>query len=167
MNISYYLNLRQQYHPRILQFIFILESPPISGLYFYDENGNISEPLFSEMMKLLNFKPQNKREGLLFFRNCGYLLVDATYRPVNNLKGKIRDEEILKNFKYLVEDLNDICNEIRIPIILVKANICRMLESKLKQEGFNIVNNGAIIPFPSTGQQKRFHQEISKIHQPA
>ena len=51
--------------------VFVLESPPKSGLYFY-KPGAVSEPLFSAMMKdVLEIKPQTKEEGLSVPRIVG------------------------------------------------------------------------------------------------
>ena len=163
MNKEYYFPLRNKYFPTNLKVVFVLESPPASGKYFYDEGGILSEPLFSAMMKLLNFNPQNKRDGLRYFAGSGHFLVDATYEPVNKLKGKIRDNTILKNYENLVTDLEKLGDPKQINFILVKANICRLLEPRLLSIGFNVQNNGIIIPFPSSGQQKKFFMEIQKI----
>ena len=105
MNKEYYLRLRDKYLPDTLKYIFLLESPPASGLYFYDESGKTSEPLFKEIMKLLDVTTTNKREGLKLFQKAGYLLADATYQPVNELKEKKRNDVILRDFSNLVEDL--------------------------------------------------------------
>jgi len=93
------------------------------------------------------------------------LLVDATYQPVNALKGKKRDHVILRDLINLVEDLKKVSAGKNIPIILVKSNICTILETRLKQQGFTVQNNGVVVPFPSTGQQKRFHEKLSRFHQ--
>ena len=143
--------------------IFILESPPESGKYFYDEEGSVNEPLFKAMMKLLNFKPQNKREGLAYFADSGHLIVDATYEPVNKLNDKEREDKILENFENLVADLKKLGDPKQLKIILVKANICRLLEKRLLSKGFDVLNNGIVIPFPSTGQQKNFFTESLKV----
>ena len=160
---EYYLKLRNTYHPDKLNLVFLLESPPASGIYFYDETGATTEPLFRGIMKLLNYKPTDKKDGLKFFKSKGYLLLDATYKQVNRLKGKERNETILSDFNNLVCVLESICLDKEIPIILVKANICKLLEERLTIKGFNIINNGTVIPFPSTGNQNRFHTEISKL----
>ncbi len=101
MNEKYYLSLRNKYVPKNLKIVFVLESPPASGKYFYDKNGSVSEPLFSAMMKLLNFNPQDKRGGLKYFAESGYFLVDATYESVNQLRGQIRENIILRNYQNL------------------------------------------------------------------
>ena len=164
MNKEKYLSLREKYLPEKLEIIFVLESPPASGLYFYDENGKTSEPLFAAMMKLLNFSAKNKKEGLELFQKEGYIIVDSTYEPVNRLKGRQRNDVILRDFDALIEDLEGLNPGKRVPLVLVKANICRLLEPRLKRHGFNVKNNGTVVPFPSTGQQKKFHEEIGKCH---
>jgi len=163
---SYYIRLQKKFHPSDLKTVFILESPPISGLYFYDTTGSTGEPLFTAMMNLLRVKPRNKEEGLTLFSEKGCLLVDATYSPVNQLKGKERNEKILEDFDGLVSDLESLGDKRELDFILIKANICRLLESRLVSLGFNIKNNGVVIPFPSTGQQTKFYKEISKLFTP-
>ncbi len=163
MNIKYYFDLRSKYQPKSLNIVFIFESPPVSGKYFYNKEGSIKEPLFSAMMKLLNYNPKNKQEGLTHFADFGYLIVDSTYEPVNNLKGKKRDDKILENYNNLIMDLKEMGDPKDLSLILVKANICRLLEKRLLEAGFNVQNNGIIIPFPSTGQQNKFLIEIRKV----
>ena len=87
----------------------------------------------------------------------------ATYKKVNRLTDNERDTAILSDFHDLVSDLERIRPQEEIPIILVKANICRLLEERLTSIGFNVINNGVVIPFPSHGHQKRFHSEMNKI----
>ena len=160
---DYYIQIRQSFLPKKLRYILVLESPPIAGLYFYDKSGKTSEPLFMEIMKLLKTYPNDKEEGLSYFRDLGFYLVDATYTPVNLLKGKERDATILSDFRSLKEDLKSICDGKPVPVVLVKANICRLLETRLFKEGFNVMNNGVVVPFPSTGQQKRFHEAMNNL----
>lgn len=163
MNQQYYRNLRNKYNPNNLRIVFILESPPVSGKFFYNEGGSIKEPLFSAMMKLLNYNPKNKQEGLTHFADSGYLIVDSTYEPVNNLKGKKRDDKILENYDNLIMDLKEMGDPKDLSLILVKANICRLYEKRLSEAGFNVLNDGIIIPFPSTGQQNKFQIGIRNV----
>jgi hypothetical protein len=165
VNKEYYLELRNRYKPAHIKTVFILESPPASGKYFYDETGLISEPLFSAMMELLSYKPQNKKEGLKYFSSTGHFLVDATYEPVNKLKGRARENTILNSYSDLADDLKNLGNPDTINFVLIKANICRLLQDRLIADGFNVVNKGVTIPFPSTGQQGNFRKMISQVYQ--
>ncbi|MBU1170881.1 MAG: hypothetical protein KKD44_15080 [Proteobacteria bacterium] len=129
MDKDNYLKLRNKYLPEALKLIFILESPPASGKYFYNETGKTTEPLFNEMMKTFHYKPADKKDGLEFFKSQGFFLVDSTYKPVNKMKGKEREATILSDFGNLVADLEAI-NGKQSPLVLVKANICRFLENQ-------------------------------------
>lgn len=163
MDKEYYLKFRNKYLPETMKLIFILESPPASGKYFYDKTGKKTEPLFKELMKALDYEPIDKEDGLNFFKGKGYLLVDSTYKPVNNLKGKERANIILSDFSELLADLEGINPAKKTPIVLVKVNICKLLEGRLLSKGFIVLNKGKVVPFPSTGQQKRFQAEICNI----
>ena len=160
-----YLRLRKVYLPtKKIRTIFILESPPASGKYFYNPKGRITEPLFSAMMKcVLRINPATKLEGLIVFQKAGYVLVDTTYTPVNHLTKSKRNGVILGDYHSLVADLKKLSKKARPRIILVKANICRLLENKLIDDGLNVVNKGVVIPFPSSGQQGKFYREIKKF----
>ena len=161
---SYYHKLRKKYLPKKIKAIFLLESPPVSGDYFYDPASRTTEQLFSAMMKIINYQPSSKAEGLREFARQGYVLADATYSPVNHIKNKRkRNEAILRDLPDLIDDLREIIGRRRIKLILVKANICQMLEEPLKATGFNVVNNGITVPFPGSGQQTKFHAAINRI----
>jgi len=95
----------------------------------------------------------------------GYFLVDATYNPVNHCKSSInkRNAIVLSDYPNLIADLKKITGARRTEIILVKANICRLLENMLLKDGFNVINNGVVVYFPSTGQQNKFKEQIESI----
>ena len=50
-----------------------------------------------------------------------------------------------------------------VPLILIKTNICKLLEPKLTRDGFRVLNRGCLIPFPASGQQKKFHEQFPAI----
>jgi hypothetical protein len=161
---SHYHKLRQKYLPEKIKTIFLLESPPKSGGYFYDPAGRTTEQFFSAMMKLINCQPESKAAGFAEFAKRGYVLADATYSPVNHIGNeRKRNEAILRDLPGLIDDLREIIGRQRVKVILVKANICRMLEAPLKAIGFNVINNGITVPFPGSGQQKNFFTTINKI----
>ena len=160
-----YLRFRNSYLPRHQKLIFILESPPKSGLYFYRPDGLVSEPLFRAMMKdVLEIDPKTKDEGLREFAARGYLLIDATYSPVNHphLPDKERNALILADLTTLVDDLRKHTNP-GTKLVLVKANICRLFDTRLTDLGFAVLNRGKTIPFPSTGQQNKFRAAVRLV----
>ncbi len=157
---DYYLNLRKQYLPKKLKCIVIAESPPDSGKYFYDISGRIKEPLFSAFMKVLGINPNTNKEGLEIFQNKGFYLIDATYKQVNKYKNSKRNKMILDSFPDLLKDLKNLKAK-KVPILLVKTNIFKLLSTRLTDNGFNILNDNFSIPFPSHSHQIKFYQLVS------
>ena len=161
MKNNRYITQRNRYLPAAPKLIFIAESPPSSGKYFYDPSGRPTEPLFQAVTRLLKFKPKTKAEGLSEFSQRGYVLVDAIYEPVNKLRPRERNARILSNYRDLIKDLRQIMGARNLPIILIKANVFRLLEDQLKRDGFKVINNGLIVPFPGSGHQKEFQEGYS------
>lgn len=160
-----YIQLRDRYLPKLRKIVFVLESPPKSGLYFYNPDGSVSEPLFRAMMKdVLEVGAATKSEGLEEFASRGYLLVDATYAPVNHdhLSLRERNKLIVADLPLLLEDLRK-HTEVSTGVVLVKANICELLEPMLTDSGFTVLNRGTTVPFPSTGNQTKFRITVRPL----
>lgn len=102
---SQYLALRREFEPLKVQLVVVAESPPTSGKYFYNADGAVSEPLFDALMQQIGFAASSKEGGLREFQRKGWVLVDATYEPVN-VKGKDRDAVILRDYPLLRDDLS-------------------------------------------------------------
>jgi hypothetical protein len=157
-----YHNLRLQYLPENTKLVIIAESPPVSGLYFYDPTGKSSEPLFAALMRELQVYPCTKRDGLLKFQQSGWILVDATYTPVNTPDIPNRNVAILADYSLLKIDLESLLSDRSTPLILIKANVYRVVGQKLAQDGFNVLNHAPVY-FPSNGRQTEFHQQFDAI----
>ena len=165
MTRTEYLDLRRLYEPQsLIRLVIIAESPPASGKYFYDPTGAISEWLFAALMKQIGFSPSTKEQGLREFQRRGWILVDATYEPVDKgLSNSARDKVIERDCPLLCDDLATLTPDRSAPLVLIKANVCQILKSKLVQDGFNVLNRDDVVPFPSTGQQKKFHERFGAI----
>jgi hypothetical protein len=159
-----YLAFRRKYEPTTVKLVVVAESPPKSGLYFYNPEGKTSEPLFTALMQQIGCRPRTKEEGLREFQRQGWVLVDATYEPVDGIHNKKKRNEVIdRDYPLLVADLNRMVPNKSVPIVLVKANVCAVLERRLTADGFNVLNNGQSVSFPSTGRQKEFHVQFSAI----
>lgn len=160
-----YKLLRNKYLPSKIKVVFILESPPANGSYFYNSEGGAGEILFRAFMKVIGYDASQdiiKNKGLKEFQKRGMLLVDSVYTPVNNLPRQIRDEKLKDNYPNLVKDLNSLISK-KVPIILVMRNVRMIHENKLVADGFNVMNNGITVPFPLHFHIERFLREIKNI----
>ena len=162
---SEYLHLRRRFEPTSVKLVIVAELPPTSGKYFYDAGGKTSEPLFNALMKQLGIQPETKFEGLSRFQKRGWALVDATYDPVNAHDERGRDLVIDRDHPELCGDLKRLlaARWSEVPLVLVKANVCKLLEPKLKGDGFNVLNKGHIVYFPSSGRQRDFDRQFREI----
>lgn len=158
-----YLAMRRQYEPEHLRLVIVAESPPTSGKYFYNPTGLPSEPLFSALMRQLCFSASTKERGLREFQRRGWLLVDATYEPVNNLSDPAADAVIARDYPQLRNDLGNLLGGRSIPLILVKANVCRALDARLRGDGFSVLNGGRLIYFPAHGLARKFYQQFGEV----
>ena len=116
-------------------------------------------------MKQLGIRPNTKSDGLRAFQKKGYVLVDATYDQVNKHDKRSRDLVIDRDYPLLRDDLKQLLGARwkEVPLILIKANVCRLLEPKLNEDGFNVLNKGRIVPFPASGNQQRFDRLFRDI----
>jgi hypothetical protein len=163
---NYYLRLRKQHEPKKLNLVMVAESPPASGKYFYDATGSPKEPLFAAIMLQLGISPATKEEGLQALREKGWVLVDATYQPVDKLAkdaSQNRHEVIANDYPLLTEDLLALMPDRSVPVVLIKANVCRILEPLLIEDGYTVLNAGSPIYFPSNGRQPDFKKQFSTI----
>jgi hypothetical protein len=145
---DHYLCLRRDYQPEIIRLVIIAESPPASGKYFYDPTGSAKEPLFAAIMQQLGIAPGTKQAGLRELQERGWVLVDATYQPVDKLTKNAshdRDEVIVRDYRLLLDDLVSLTPDQSIPLVLIKANVCRILEPLLVRDGFHVLNSGDLL----------------------
>lgn len=163
MTKAEYLRFRNKYIPTITRIVFVLESPPASGLYFYNPDGSVKEQLFKAMMKdVLEIDPKTKEEGLKKFQACGFFLIDSTYTPVNKLDDDEADEIIRRDAPLLVEELRKYASP-ETKIVLVKANVCEILKPILEEAGFSVLNEGISIPFSGWGQRTKFRAAVRQV----
>ena len=163
---DHYLRLRRQYQPENIKLVIIAESPPASGKYFYDTTGSAKEPLFAAIMRQLDLSPSSKQAGLRELQERGWVLVDATYQPVDKLTknaSQDRDEAIGRDYRLLLDDLASLVPDRFVPVVLINANVCRILEPLLLKDGFRVLNGGRAIYFPSNGRQTEFNNQFGDV----
>jgi len=164
MELPNYKALRQAYWPEVVTLVIVAESLPVPkndspGLCFYQPTGKVSEPLFRAIMKVMGYTPKSKADGLAEMKRRGWLLVDATYEPVDGYKGAQRKRAILSGYAQLTDILRPLA---AVPVIVIKANVGRLLIPRLRKDRFD-VRNEAPIPFPSHSHQVRFQALMAPL----
>jgi hypothetical protein len=160
-NEEYYKKLRKKFTPRYCRVIFLLESPPVSGKYFYDDTGTVNEPLYKKMMRcFIPFNPIKKTNGLREFARLGYLIVYAVYFPLDHVKSNRKKREIvLENLDRLEKDLKSITKGRAVKIIIVGSELRELLENKLK-ENFYVINDGENVSFENRFGENSYSEKV-------
>ena len=160
---------RRKYLPEKVTMLLVGEAPPDAlDRFFYYENVKDKDFLFIGVMKILESesvishyinmgRPTNEKRRLLeSFKSKGYYLMDLSPVPAGIEMPESHMYEFLSELKQLETD-GHIDKET--PIILIKANVYDCLYWRLIGEGYkNVVNER--IPFPSSGQQKKFAEKF-------
>ena len=194
---SKYLYWRRGFEPENVTLVIVAELPPVSGEYVYKPKPGAKvreEPLLNALVTQLGVQPELKDEGLGELRKQGWVLVDATYEPVNGPTKKQREREAMERAynelcgdatyepvkalterernKVIKRDYDELCGDLKrllgtcwrkVPLVLIKANVCRLLDKRLKGDGFNVLNEGRLVYFPSHGHQPHFDRQFREI----
>ncbi len=163
-----YKKLRNNYHPKNfgkdLEVVFIFESPPASGKCFYNTAGDKNENLYRDTMKCFSGRKfLTKTAGLNWFANDGYLIVDASYKPINELTNNDRQQIIFENRFNLMTDLENLSIDSNPYIIVVTKNVYDSIYQFLLSKNFNIINDYRFVNYNGNWQQTKFRKIIKEI----
>jgi len=160
---------RNEYKPRNIRVLFIAESPPSSGGYFYFEKTIGKDHLFRETMKALEFWPISRpmRKGcdkssmLEEFRSLGYFLIDVCEFPVDKLRPRERRISTIRGALTLPGRVGALCPD---RILIVKKTVFKPAIQALSKTGFaGRVLNTEPLPFPSHGNQKKYRTMLRRL----
>jgi len=167
--IEKYSVARNKYRPWKVDILFIAESPPSSGGYFYSEKTIGKDHLFRETMKALEFWPSNrpmrkhcdKRSMLSKFRSLGFFLIDTCEFPVDKLPPRGRRICTNQGALTLPDRVDALCPD---RILIVKKTIFKPAIQALSKTAFaGRVLNTEPLPFPSHGNQKKYRTMIRRL----
>jgi hypothetical protein len=143
----------EKYKPDRIRLLLIAEAPPrATDRYFYFPEVAIHDSLFRYTARLvLGVEPArtNKAEILSQLRDAGVFLIDLCRDPVidkSELKACV--EDLIRRASALQPD----------NIILIKATVYDTAVKALQAADLPVVDR--MIPFPGSGQQLRFEQEM-------
>jgi hypothetical protein len=158
------LSLRQaaatKYKPDLVRLLLVAEAPPCApDRYFYFERVSTHDWLFRYTWQGLTGSkpdPARKAEHLAALRDAGVFLIDL--HEQNIAKPSLAD--LLPSVPALV----DRCRTLRPErVVLIKATVYDAAHAALRSAGQPVVDER--IPFPSSGQQKRFLEAFKRATQ--
>ena len=181
---------REKYKPRKIEWLLIAEAPPEDlDRYFYFETTSSHDDLFRETIHAMyrkefpeistRVKPENgaeysmpntlelrkrKSEFLLLFKNDRFYLIDALENPIpQSITNSRSAEMVMDGLQDLVLRMKELASR-DTNVILIKSSVCA-IQRQLLDSGFKVINDG-VVPFPSSGQQKTFRDEMAELMKP-
>ncbi len=160
--MNQYAEARDKYRPDRIGALFIAESPPSSGGYFYFEKTTGKDHLFRETMKALGLwreetsmpKGLDKQQLLAQFQSRNLFLLDTCEFPVDKMSTRQRHNAILEAVPRLVEEVRDLDPK---AILIVKKTVFEPVREGLERGGLGErILNEEPLPFPSHGNQRKF-----------
>ena len=160
---------RDQYRPGRVKLLWIAESPPTSGSYFYFQKTTGGDHLFRETMRAVGLWPAgeimkkgiDKQPLLERFQSKGFFLIDTCSYPVDKLPDGQRRRAIIDGTSSVLQMVSELNPN---GIIIVKSNIYDPVKDALESSGFaGKILNQRPLPFPSHGRQQSYRKRISDI----
>jgi hypothetical protein len=162
--------LLERFLPARVQLLFLAESPPISGAYFYRvpewSQRGVPSALFWETMRALGLASKGprdygrKEEFLAAFAARGLAIVDGARCPVNQVTDNVANRVIGNCGPFLRREIVALNPRY---LVLVKSTN-RPLVRRLEDWGLaDRLLNREPLHFPVAGNQGRFRADIEKL----
>jgi len=147
--------LRNRYRPDRVQILFVGESPPASGRFFYQANSGLYRALRETF--LIAVPPLRKTDFLNSFHFLGCYLVDLCSEPVDRMTPQDRRDAWLGGEARLARTLRDLRPQVIVTLVRsIRANVRRAQE----QAGWS----GPHLELPYPGRWRshraRFRREL-------
>jgi hypothetical protein len=145
---------RTDYRPQRITTLFVAESAPVGGTFFYYGNGHLGRYLRRSIEEVL----VEDGSFLERFQSYGWYLDDLVPVPVNHLTPRERRAAHLE----AADDLERrIAGYRPLAIVCLLKSISPIIRAAASGAGFG----GPFfeVPFPGNGQQRRFHLQMINI----
>jgi hypothetical protein len=142
--------VRQSYRPDRITTLFVGESAPHGGTFFYNQDSG----LFREIRKAF----RGDASFLDDFERNGFYLDDLVSEPVNHLGNKDRRRLCHAAVSSLVARLRDYNPQ---AVVILLRSIEPMVRSSIRDAGLSC--QIYCTPYPGFGNQGRFHDAMTEI----
>jgi hypothetical protein len=146
--------VRKHYRPNKIMTLFVGESAPASGAFFY--RGNTA--MLRNMRSAMGMASVESGDFLETFKAYGWYLDDLVLTPVNQLTKSERKTKWREAQNSLAERIAEYQPQAIVSLLL---GIKDIVEAAAIAAGSNA--HRYAVPFPGNGHQSRFHAEMARI----
>ncbi|TGY33082.1 hypothetical protein E5344_14680 [Microbacterium laevaniformans] len=166
----WYAERRTRWQPENVRLLLVAESAPddvgdiANRRFFYDETLTSKDGLFREVVRALYDDPplisgpNAKTPWLARLQADGFFLIDLAAEPVNYHGARERAAALRRNIETAVTLASSPEPE---GVVLVKRNVFELLSGPMRDAGLLVLHDD-FIPFPGSGQQRRFRERFAQ-----
>ena len=148
--------IRQEFRPERTRLLFVGESPPASGRFFYFGAGIVFASTQRAFAKAFRTSFASPEEFFCLFQRTGCYLDDVSHKPVDDLARFERKRAIDGCIDTFAQRLRDMKPE-AIVIILKKIETAVATAASLADIPHERLT---VLPFPGNGHQKRYVDQL-------
>ena len=146
---------RNNFKPSKTKILFVGESRPSGGTFFYDKNSNLYRYTKE------SFENVGIDFSLAKFKEMECWLYDVCKEPINFIHSKSKRKEIINKY------IPDLKNEIKLLspkyIIVVKKTCMEKVFAAILESGYSENINAFNTSFPSCSNQSKYVDELTRI----
>lgn len=142
--------IRQSFRPDKINLLFVAESPPRGGTFFYFQNSNLYFAVKEAFERI--FTKFDHKDFLEFFKEQGCYLEDLCLTPVNGLMKSKRAEERLKGIEPLAQRINEHKPK---GIVILMRGIETEVRTAIVKSNIQSVKLIKVTSFPSYSESNR------------
>lgn len=155
-----YERIRATYRPRKVNMLFVGESRPASGEFFYIGNSTLLRHTRNVFERFLNRSFDSPEVFLDYFQRSGFFLDDLCLEPVNHFEKKQRKQARLTGVPGLTARIKDYSP--RTVICIMKA-IQKHVEQAVTASGIRLATGILCVPFPAMNHQPEYESELFRL----
>lgn len=152
-------HVRENYRPARVRVLFVGESPPTSGGFFYFGSGIVCSSTQRAFSQALGVTFATPSDFLDFFRDVGCFLEDLSHSPVDHLPPHRRTEALELCVDSFAKRLQELAPEL---VIVFLKKIAPLVERAVGEAGIPL-GMVRVLPFPGNGHQNRYIAGLTKI----
>ncbi len=150
--------LRQTYKPTDVRVLFIGESPPANGTFFYLGNSNLWQYTYQAFRNVYG-SDLDDSSFCEFFTSTGCFLEDLCLDAVNRMNKAERKRACEVSAALLAKRISLLSPK---AVICVKMSIVRQVRSAMAKAGLQAVPMYSL-PFPSCGHQREYVEGLTRL----
>lgn len=156
-----YESKQNKYRPEQIKILFVGESRPAQGTYFYLANSNLFNGFRRVFDQELCTGHLNDEDFLTRLQQQGMFLDDLCNKPVNQVASSTRRQKNEESIPSLARRIQQYAPQ---AIVAVLKSIDEYVLQAIAQSGINYEQiYYAAVPFCGNGQQSNFVREMTKV----